>query len=942
MTGVPILTNITGFSARLVVEIAWGANLLASDTTWTWSDETANVMRDHGSGVTISPMGRSNETTQAQPAQCVFKLKNTTGAYTPYNPMASNWPNVAPGTPVRVRVSVDGGVTWAVRFQGYANGFPPSWDKSARVAVVTVTASGISRRLGQGSSPLRSAIYRAMSNASPVLYWPLEDGTSATSAATVVARQNAIYLNGVATFTADAPAGGAGSLSLGNAVASVAGHVVGNVNSTGTGAKFGFAFWVKGTTSGAGWQTPVVTLETDSADTYGWQVYVTDPSGGTNVCLSPIKIDGSVPYFVQVALRGNVLDGAWHLVWMTVEQTTATSVTITGTIDNQAGNFGSTSTYTIGHITGVRLGSNRYLTATGISSLQVSNLVVWNGSTSVLALGNSTAYQAGVGYVGETPGARMTRLSTEEGVPFSIVDFYETTQTMGPQGVDTYANLMHEAERTDNGFLYDGLSAGWRYQGISQRYDQATGFTLDMAQHHLLDLVPVDDDQRRRNRQRVDRKNGSFAEAQDATGPLGTGAIGEYKSQMTVNTADDTQLYNRANWEVWAGTVPGLRYPTLHPNLMRAPSLAASWLSRTDGVSGPVIPGCRIDVTNISTVATQHTSGTVSLVLEGYSEFISKEAWTVTLNCSQNRQYDVQKIGDANVGRINTDGAYLAAAASNGATSLTVATTAGMPLWTTTATYPADFPLNYNVDGLQVAVSGIASVATDGFTRTVSNGWGSADSGQAWTTSGGTAAAYSVGSGWGQMSLSAVATEYSTLLDVGSSDARAAIDVRFPVAAATGAAIRLRLGTRATDQNNLYYAQLELDTTGTMRLIIAKRVGGVSTTLSSNVVVGTNNANDWWHLEMASVGSTLTALGQDLTTPSGPQLLTLTDTAIASGTKVSALATLVTGYSGATPVTIAWDHFEVSNPQMFTVGALPRAVAAGKAVSLWNPGAIKF
>lgn len=701
MTGVPILTRTPISNARLAVEIAWGADLTdLTGASWTWSDVTTAVLQDNGRTVQIS-VGRDEGQGYAQPAQCTFALLNTSGAYTAFNPLAANWPNVVRNTPVRVRLSLDGGSTWGTRFQGYAVGFVPGWDQSTRKAIVTVTAAGVGRRLGQGNSPLKSAIYRSMIGASPAVYFPLEDGTSATSAASAVATQNPFYVGSTGSFSTDAPDGGGGSLSLGNGTAAMSYPVVGSINTTGVGASFGLAFWVKGTTSGAGWFAAVVTLETDSADTYGWMVYITDPSGGTNVDLGPVKIDGTNSFFVEVTDVGtNVLDGNWHLIWMTVTQDTATQVTISGCVDGQGGNFGSTSTYTIGHITGIRLGSNRYTTASNISSLSVSNLLVWNGTPAALSFGQSTAYKAGIGWAGETPQARISRLCSEEGIPYATAGFYDTSQAMGPQRVDTLTNLLREAETTDRGFLYDGLSGGWQYQGISQRYDQSIGMTLDVPSKHLYDLVPVDDDQRNRNLVKVTRVNGSFAVAEDSTGPLGTAKVGTYDSQITVNTVDDLQLYNRAAWEVWAGTIAGFRYPTLRFNLMRSAAVAAAWLSRADGYSGPVVPGCRIDVTSASTVVSQLAAETISLVLEGYSEAISATMWTVTANCSNNRQYTVQKVGDVDVGRVGADTSSLASSASAGAASLSVATSS---LWTTTGT----FPLYVEIDGIRVKVTAV-------------------------------------------------------------------------------------------------------------------------------------------------------------------------------------------------------------------------------------------
>jgi hypothetical protein len=937
--GIPILPML-GSNIRLLVEMAWGADLTdATGASWVWSDISLDLRYNRGQGVSIS-VGRRNEMSVATPATCTFQLNNNSGAYTPYNPMSSLWPNVRRNTPVRVRASLDGGSTWAVRFQGYATEFTPSWDEAAAVAVITVTAADISRRLSQGNSPLKSAMYRAVTANQPLAYWPLEDAAGSTSAGSAVpaAKQMNVISGKVAFGAVNGPAGVANKLP--NLVTG-AGVMSGTVP-RGSAASWRLALLFQCpsplTSSPTSIHT-VLTWTTPGATRPTWDVdlsYFASPAGFWVQAEAWNAAGNNATGVVRPPVGGNLWDdGNWHLAVIDATQN-GTRVDFTLTVDGGTPAASWEDPATLAPIGMVTI--NGSVTGGDNSTTNVAGVAIW----SPIPASSPNLFTAMSGYVGETPGARMTRLCGEEGVPFSIVDYYDTTQTMGAQTVDTFMNLLRESERADAGFLYGGLSIGMRYQGISQRYDQAAALTLDATKDLRFPFAPVDDDQRTVNLAVVSRKNGSSATAQKVDGPLGTAAIGTYDTLLTVNTADDLRLYDRASWETWAGGQTGFRYPALSMSMLTNSTLVSRWLNRTDGVSGPVIPGCHLDITNVVTALPQQPSGTVAVVLEGYQETINTVDWQISANLSQNRQYDVVKIGDSQLGRPDTDGAYLAAAAGNGATSLTVATVAGMPPWTTTATYPADFPLNYNVDGLQVAVSGIASVATDGFTRTVSNGWGSADSGQAWSTSGGTAAAYSVGSGWGQMALSSVATIYTTLLDVGSVDAKNAIDVNLPVASGTGSAIRVRAGVRAADDANMYFAQLELGTDGLVRLTIQKRVGGVDTLLSSNVVVSANTASDWWHLEMSAVGSTLTALAKDLTHPGGPQLLTLTDAAITSGTKVAEAATLVTGYSGATPVTIAWDHFEVSNPQVFTVGALPRAVAARKTVELWNPGAIKF
>jgi hypothetical protein len=256
------------------------------------------------------------------------------------------------------------------------------------------------------------------------------------------------------------------------------------------------------------------------------------------------------------------------------------------------------------------------------------------------------------------------------------------------------------------GFLYDGAAGGGlTYQALPVRYNAAAAMTLDASAGDVADpFQPVDDDLVARNRWTVTRKYGGTATYEKTDGPLGTDAIGAYDATLTgaLNVDTDTGLASHASWEANKGTVPGLRYPTLgfrlDDNPARVPALAAAWLGCP--------PGSRIDVTNVVNVRSQHPVGTVELVTEGDAQEIDQNTWVVALNCSSNLPYHVFTLGDTQYGRLETGGSDLRADAAPGATTLTVDVT-GTRLWTTTATYPADFPFSVEISGIQVTVTGI-------------------------------------------------------------------------------------------------------------------------------------------------------------------------------------------------------------------------------------------
>lgn len=705
LAGLPFLTDVFGANARLLVEAAFGANVKANADTWSWTDITADVRYADGGRVTVSPVGRADETSKSQPAGCVFQLDNTRGDYSK-SPASKWYPYIRRNTPIRVRVTLDGS-SWYVRFQGYANGFTPSWDTSANLAVVSVSAAGVLRRLQQGTSPLKSPMYRAASALSPLAHWPLEDASGVTLAGSSVS--NGLPL----TVTTAGPVfGKTGADAPGGAVSAVevtAGVLSGALAGTST-AGWAVSFAFRGVKSAA---SATLGSEVNSvswhANGYRWmlEIYDDDPDIIHGVLVGPRQIGSEANRVSAVTADGTAanterpLDGNWHTVVVQATQS-GSNATVNLYYD---GSLAATKTgaHTLGALSGaVACPDLTLFPVFNLDTFEVSHIAFYETTTAPTGVADATD-----GYTGESTSARLARLCTEEGVPLNVVG--SSTTTMGVQGVDTFVNLLRECETTDDGVLYDGRSSGLSYVTREARYNAATALTADMSADPpqvALPFVPVDDDQRNRNKMKVDRKNGSSATYEDATGTLGTSAIGVYDSSVTVNTEDDTGLLFRAGWEVHKGTVDSpYRYPALSLDLAAVPVLAPGWLAMD--VSS------RIAVANVTSKATQHPPGTLDLLLEGWSETLSPFDWAANANCSPYQPWRVGVIegtGDT-AWRIDSGGSTLSAAAAVGATSLTVAVTDGL-LWSTSA---GDYPRDINVGGVQVtatAVSGASSPQT--------------------------------------------------------------------------------------------------------------------------------------------------------------------------------------------------------------------------------------
>lgn len=113
------------------------------------------------------------------------------------------------------------------------------------------------------------------------------------------------------------------------------------------------------------------------------------------------------------------------------------------------------------------------------------------------------------------------------------------------------------------------------------------------------------------------------------------------------------------------------------------------------------------------------------------------------------------------------------------------------------------------------------TLVTDTFTRTVVDGWGTADTGQSWTTVGGVAADYSVSGGTGRHSLSAVNSSRGTVVPSTTADVDVRVDWALPATPA-GDFHYVYVAARFADATHTYLSRVRVSTAGVMQLSLRK------------------------------------------------------------------------------------------------------------------------
>lgn len=222
-----------------------------------------------------------------------------------------------------------------------------------------------------------------------------------------------------------------------------------------------------------------------------------------------------------------------------------------------------------------------------------------------------------------------------------------------------------------------------------------------------------------------------------------------------------------------------------------------------------------------------------------------------------------------------------------------------------------------NIYGWTTGKSGITAApsASDSFNRTVSNGWGTADIGGSWTTSGGSASDYNVGalSGHAEHNNTTASVSRNTILTAPVANQ----DIRVGITTLTFAVSGSSFGgvvSRWVDSSNFYEAKVEFNTSHQILLSISKRVGGTDTVLAGPVLTSlTQTIGGTVRLRFQVIGTALKArIWMDGTSEPSVWTLTATDSTFASAGSYGCRSIV----AGSVPYGVYFDTFLVNGTPM--------------------------
>ena len=207
------------------------------------------------------------------------------------------------------------------------------------------------------------------------------------------------------------------------------------------------------------------------------------------------------------------------------------------------------------------------------------------------------------------------------------------------------------------------------------------------------------------------------------------------------------------------------------------------------------------------------------------------------------------------------------------------------------------------------------SIVTDTFTRSVTDGWGSATSGQAWTNTGGAAGDYDVNGTRGTHTHTAVDTPHNSTVAASGAAQNVVVGVSPPVVA-TGAPVYAGPVLRFTDTDNLYWARLSFGLAGVLQVAVRKRVAGVESAVGAAVTLPfTYTAGQTFNVRFQVSGPALhVRVWPDTVTEGDDWDLITSDTSLVAAGSVGVRSQLDAATTNALPVILTFDNFTYFDP----------------------------
>lgn len=603
-----------------------------------WHDHISDVFDENADREITITRGRGSETERMRPTRAELSLNNAGGKYVLRNPMSPLYGKIRRGTPIRISTTDPE----SVRFVGQVESWPKQWSVDEAKAWAPITAYGVTHRLGlAGQRKLaRSALHRYVMQRSPLAFWPMTEGSVATSGPWYDAVDPEDSGRVIISLLDETVRPGVGELApwlprVISITSREAGPSFGGVPISGIGP-FDMDFMTR-----AGPQRDDTAGARIGVVGNSWR-YLIDAawSAGTpTLALIRQPVGSSSTTTMDTAASGDAakfFDDLPHVWRIRVEQD-GSAVDVTVYCDGEEIMSGTHSSTTFGGDVTWGAGFARMDAVLGM-------VVLWHSQS---ASHNDVPAAAG-GWAGEEAHDRISRICAEEGIAATIVG--SSSAQLGPQGIGTPLEIAEEAAAADDGILVETRSqVGLTYICHSAILNRAPTATLDYSAGGEVapDMLPIEDVNHIRNDVTVTRIGGkSVTLPLVIFGELERLQLTEdvYPYELRLSLASDDQVLQKCAWHLHVGTWDDERYAAipLDPTALDA-----------DGKTGLISDvvdldvGHRIVVTHPPVWAGPNQ---VDQLVQGYTEVLGSYHWRIVLNTTPMGPWLIGMVGTGRAG----------------------------------------------------------------------------------------------------------------------------------------------------------------------------------------------------------------------------------------------------------------------------------------------------
>ncbi|GAA2929891.1 LamG-like jellyroll fold domain-containing protein [Streptomyces enissocaesilis] len=520
------------------------------------------------------------------------------------------------------------------RFWGMVNDWPVRW--SGLESTVSITATDIFKRLNR-MPPLRSMLSEEILQAAPLVYYPLAEPSTSTSAGDLSGTAaGALAITqagsgGTLEFAAGTGPPAAGepcpmftpaSTSAGKYLTADLGQVFQDTSSS----RINFIeCWFSTSTTGR------VILAVASADQYNQMVFALSATGTLQIEYTE---DAPGATTVVPIATGNLANGQLHHI---AYDEYAFSIYVDGV------------TYSTGSAPSMGRGM-RNLSVGGYKGTRL-----WSGSIAHLAFYANAYYPmaatlldhrtAGTtGFEGETADARIARLARYAGLDSVTISgtTHDPVASQGPAGTGALAR-MREVEVTESAKLFARRDwYGLAYQSRDVRYNPdplGEAFTIAYADLDTSGVEVTDDDQKLVNTVDASRPGGA---TQRVAAPESVATFGPYERSLDLLKTSDNSVLDAAYWLV-------SRYANLEPELREVPVDAATLPTYLDILDADIS-----SYFSVTAMPSQAPAPELRVTVEGYTETLSDVEHHIQFRTSRSATDSVWVLGDPTYGVLDS------------------------------------------------------------------------------------------------------------------------------------------------------------------------------------------------------------------------------------------------------------------------------------------------